>query len=383
LLIALLAAPPGGSPRIELLTMGWGPVLDQRYGHAALCVVYQREPQRSHCYNYGATTAGSVHELAWGFLRGTAKFELVVEMYDEMMDIFRGYDRTIWVQKLPFTTEQVHRMVRRLEDDISGKNRFYIYHHIDDNCATRLRNHVNQIAGGALRRGSKRGGGISYREIGRRGLSDRPILFSLANLFFGRRFDREATVWETMAHPDYLRREVHQRLRAKPVMVYKRRGPMPPKEGGWGIGWIVLFALLLALPVAITRRMERFKRYQRLTLWIATVPPSLLGCLIWFIAIVTAMPEMRANEALLVFWPTDFLMALFSERRQQLYARIRVGCLAVVSLLLALGVLIQPLLSVLLIPALTGLAVLRLQPDPEKKAVKKKKRKPRKRKKRK
>ena len=348
-------------------------MLDQRYGHAALCVVYDREPKRSHCYNYGATTADSVQELAWSFLRGTARFELVVEVYDEMMDIFRGYDRTIWLQKLPLTTAQVQRLIRRLENDISGKNRFYIYHHIDDNCATRLRDHISEITGGALRRKSKRGGGISYREIGRRGLSDRPGLFVLAGLFFGRRFDREATIWETMAHPDFLRLEVHRRLGAKPVTIYKRRGPMPPKEGGWAIGWIVLLAILLALPVAITRRMQKFKRYERPALWIATVPPSLLGCLIWFIAIVTAMPEMRVNEALLVFWPTDFLMAVFGERRQQLYARIRVGCLAVVSVLLALGVLIQPLLSVLLIPALTGLAVLRLQPEPDKKADKRRK----------
>ena len=63
LLTAVLAAPPSVSPRIELVTIGWGPVLDQRYGHAALCVVYDREPKRSHCYNYGATTADSVQAL--------------------------------------------------------------------------------------------------------------------------------------------------------------------------------------------------------------------------------------------------------------------------------------------------------------------------------
>src|SRR6187401_3573893 len=59
----------GGAPIIELYTMGQGDLMFEKFGHAALCIRYPRQPRRTRCYNYGSTDFDSVVPLFLGFLR--------------------------------------------------------------------------------------------------------------------------------------------------------------------------------------------------------------------------------------------------------------------------------------------------------------------------
>lgn len=361
-LLALgVAAPDAGSapgrpageatePRIELVTMGTGPMLFHRFGHAALCVVYRRTPARTRCFNYGTTNFGSPpHRLGWSFLRGTARFWVDTQDYEQMLRIYRHHDRSVWVQRLPLSQVQVDRMVARLENDLKEENRYYTYHHFDDNCSTRLRDHIDAVTGGALRKSSGKSIGVTFRELGRRGLADQTRLIVVSHFVFGRRLDREVTVWQSMFHPDYLRHEVAQRLGAKPTQVYRRKGKALPTAGGYGWGWVALLALLLALPVAATRLWGRL---ERLALGGPAIFLTLLALIIWTLAAVTTVPEMRVNEALLVFWPSDFLLVALGARRRQWYVRIRLAWLGVLGLMLLIGLLRQPLWALLLLVAL-------------------------------
>jgi hypothetical protein len=345
------------NPIIELVTMGTAPALFHRWGHATLCVVYENEPQRDVCYNYGAVFPKSKASLGWNFLRGTAKFMVILQHYENMLDIYRGEDRSVWVQWLPYTQAQVDQMVKRLENDLLEENRYYTYHHMWDNCATRLRDHIDKVAGGALRKGGDRGIGLTYRDLARRGLAGRPLLIVGTTLGFGRGLDQELTEWASMGHPDYLRAVVAKNLGAKPERIHARKGKPLPKNPGYGHGALVGLALLLGLGVALSRRQ---RRYERLAAISATVVLTFLGTVLWLMAIVSAVPELYLNEALLVFWPTDFLLLKLSDRRRQIYLRVRIGALAIVSILLVVGVLVQPLLTAVLIPTLTCLALSRL-----------------------
>ena len=98
----------------------------------------------------------------------------------------------------------------------------------------------------------------------------------------------------------------------------------------------------------------------------AETPGPLIGALLWLIALITTTPELRWNEALLVFWPTDALLLCLKAHRLQLYLRLRIASLAIVSALLVAGVLVQPLLTAVLIPILTCLALCHLPVWPAK-----------------
>lgn len=350
------SSPPKTEPVIELLTMGEGPPVFQRWGHAALCVVYGADSNPSICYNHGAAFTTSAAALGWRFLRGRAKFTVIVQPYDYMIDIYRSEDRSVWVQRLPFSQPQVDRMVALLERDMLEENRSYTYHHMWNNCATRLRDRIDQVTDGALRREGDRPIGLTYRDLARRGLAGRPLLLVATTLGFGRGLDQPVTAWGSMGHPTWLRRQVAKTLGAKPVQIYRRLGPPVPRDPGYGHVYLLAVAVLFGLGIVASRRVGRF---ERTAVAVPAVFLTLLGVLLWLVAVVSTVPELRINEALLVFLPTDALLLTFSGYRLQVYLRVRLAGLLLVGVLLMAGVLLQPLSSALLVPGLTCLALLR------------------------
>jgi len=353
-LLAALAAAPS-EPQIDLYTMGQGEVLFQRFGHAALCVVYDSEPARSRCYNYGTTDFGSPPgRLGWQFVRGTSRFWVSVWPLRRMIHEYREADRTLYRQRLPLAPAQVRELARVLAHDALPENRYYVYHHFKDNCTTRVRDHIDAVTGGALSRDSDGSIGVSFRELGRRGLAELTGLVVIAHFFLGRDADLEVTEWEAMFLPDYLRASVAERLGAEPEVVYTRAGRSFPTEGSSGKLWVLLIGVIVWAPLVATRLA---RRGERAGLWATSILLALIALPIWFVAIASNVAELRWNEAVLVFWPTDILFAALSGERRRRYATVRVLSLLVVSAALATGIFRQPIFVALLIPLVPAVLV--------------------------
>lgn len=347
--IAALSAPPA-APRIELYTMGQGDDLFERFGHAALCVVHDRAPSRSRCYNYGTTDFGSPpEELGWDFLRGRARFWVSIWPLERMLASYEADDRTIWRQRLALSPEQVQRVVDRLAHDAREQNRYYLYHHFYDNCSTRLRDVLVDATGGALLSRAERPFDRTFRALGREGLAEAPAALVVGDLLVGRDADRTPSVREAMFLPDVLRREVERELGAAPELVYARQGRefsrTPPKNAPWQLG----LALVVALPAATSRLLGRA---ERVLLAASGILLGLLGCIVWTVAAVSAVPELRANEALAVFWPTDLALGFVPLAWRRRYAKLRLAVLLATSALSAAQVLRQPLVLWVVVAAL-------------------------------
>lgn len=338
---------------MDLITVGPGPALFHRYGHAALCLFYARERPRSRCFNYGtANFTSPPRTIGWHFIRGTARFWVSVSPWPLIRATYTQQDRSIFAQRIPLSQAQVDGLVARLNRDLQPGRRSYRYHHFDDNCATRLRDHLDAVTGGRLREAGARGSGTTLRALGRRGIADRPLLIALADLTLGRRLDREATVWETMFLPSRLRAEVTRVLGARPVRLYQRQStpmPPPPGHGGTGAVYLIGLGLLLGLPLVAARRLGRGERWAA---GAAGLVLGLLGAALWALVIVTQVREMRINEVLLLLWPTDLALLGIGARRRRRYARVRLGGVALVLALRLVGVLRQPLYAAAAIPAL-------------------------------
>src|SRR5690606_33222055 len=110
--------------------------------------------------------------------------------------------------------------------------------------------------------------------------------------------------------------------------------------------WIALVALLFALPMVVVLLLGRG---ERLGMALSAVPLFLIALVVWGLALVSTLNELRYNELLLVFWPTDIALPFLGAVARQRYARVRVIGLALVSLLAAVGVLQQPLWMPLLV----------------------------------
>ncbi len=346
-----VAPTEGPTPVIELYTMGRGALTVEKFGHAALCVRYPKTPSADTCYNYGTTDFGDPLALGWGFIRGNANFWVSTTTPTRMLEHYRDKDRSIWLQRLPLSRARALAVEDKLLADDGLQ---YTYHHFFDNCTTRVRDIVDMGFEGALSHNSADKPGPTFREYGRAGFAEQAWLLVVSDVLLGHSGDDRPTLWQAMFLPYILRAEVETRLGVKPTLVYKRGGRTFASTGSSGRGWVILFALIIAFPVAITRVL---RRAERLGAAVSVLPIGLLGLVLWGIAIVSGLSELRYNEALLVFMPWDLALPLLGVARRTRYARVRLVGLSVVALLLAVGALTQPLLPAMLCVALPMTAI--------------------------
>jgi len=336
---------PGGAieaepPAIDLVTFGVGARIFEKFGHTALCLRYHAPEHPGVCFNYGVTdfSAGSV--MIWNFLRTQQRFWVEPTSFDSLYSFYEWADRDIWLQALPITGAQARALEAKLWSNVEEANRYYYYDHFFDNCTTRLRDMIDHATGGALRAGSEARYPMTFRELGYRGLAGMPPLLVTSDLVIGRQLDEHPTVWQAMFHPEIFRQQISATLGAVPRLLYKRRGPAFPVEGGSGRLGVLAAALAFAVPLVVAQWRRRF---QRAALAWVTFALVVLGTLVWGLAIVSSIAGVRYNEAVFVVMPLDLALPFLSAQRRRRYALGRIAVLALVSLLAAIGVFHQPL----------------------------------------
>jgi len=350
------------APYVDLMTFGPGAMLLERFGHAAICLRYHDPRNQTICFNYGVTSfEDGAGTLGWNFLRGTQEFWVEPAPFGTMFSAYQWEDRDIYRQTLPLAPVEARRIEDALWDSQDGRNRFYIYDHLFDNCATRLRDLIDHATGGKLAAHGDAPYPLTYRDLAIRGLADDPELVVLMDFVMGRAADVAPTTWAAMFHPDVLRAEVAARFGVAPERVYRRHGAAFPTEGGTRLRLpILLIALGFAAPLAIVRLAPAARRRRwldRLAVAWATVPLAILGLVLWTVAILSSIPSLRWNELLLVFVPVDVVLPVLGEVGRRRYARVRLAMVVLASLLLAVGVFHQPL-WVPLVTAFLPLALL-------------------------
>jgi hypothetical protein len=309
--------------------------------------------------------------LFWGFVRGRSVFWVSVSSLGRMLAHYREADRSIWRQTLPLEPDQARALAEALAHDSLEENRYYDYHHFRDNCSTRLRDHLDRATGGALSaataQASQHG---TFREISRRGFAGQTAILLASDLVLGRAADQKPDNFQAMFLPDVLRVEVEERLGAAPVLIFQRKGPAFATDPGLGGRWLwLVLAVLIAAPLALSRFAWNGRR-ERAALVLAAIPLGLLGLILWTLAVVSPLPEVRWNELLLVFIPADAALPFLRAETRRRYAAARSAGLVAVSLVLAVGVLRQPMWLLIPIPlAVMILIALPRRVRPEEPAV--------------
>jgi hypothetical protein len=339
--------PISPAPQIDVFTMGPGDDLFSRFGHAAICVTDEDSPL-GRCYNYGTADFSTPGPLTWGVLRGHGQFWVSVVSLPRMLLLYRLEDRTVYRQRLPLSPVQAASLSQRLHQADRPELTLYNYRHFDDNCTTRIRDLIDAVTEGALRRDNGIANQPPLRARVYDGFAAAPLLKTLSQLVLGRRVDAPIGSWESMFLPDVLRAELASHLHAPPEVVLSRVGPLPPSSSLppillWSLGGLSLLGLQLG-----GGRVGR-GLVVALLLLLALVP--------WSLLIVARLPELRINEALLVMWPTDLLLLWPALRRR--YVKVRLGGLLLVILGLLSGSLVQPLWGLLILVALPLVAGLR------------------------
>jgi hypothetical protein len=334
-------------PVVQLVTFGPGAGLFERFGHAAMCLRYQ-EVTHDVCFNYGVTDYSAGASLIWNFIRGAQLFWSEPANYYGMLDDYVDEDRDIWQQTIPTTPAQARAIEKRLWHDADRANRDYIYDHVYNNCATRLRDILDEelatpeagapgTSRGALRGGATAPTDITLRAVEARGFAETPVLLAFTDFALGHGMDRPLPRWDAMFLPEVLRAEVGKLPGVLTDGIHLRKAPPFPTDPGW-TGRLVFGAAAVLVPLlALLLRKKR-----RLSVAIAMTPLVFWSVVIWTLVIISPIALVRWNQVALVFLPIDLAIPWLGAKRR-LYLEARIVEVLLLAIACALGLLAQPL----------------------------------------
>ena len=302
--------------RAELLVFGAGEDVFERYGHAGLRILGPAAAD-DRIFNFGITDWTKPNYIQ-DFLTGRVAFWGNVRPWARTRNSYVKWDRTILRYPLDLTPAEVDALVVRLEHDVLPENRNYIYDTFRNNCATRLRDYIDDVTGGAVRRSlAEEPLGPSYREDVRVAFAAFPSLLILTEIVPGLPLDAHRSTWERMYRPAVLgeaithvhvtRDGVSRPLTTGPIVDRLREGPEPLT--GWpDLGQAILGGLAFALAgLALAIRSARpRRRVAAALLWL--VPASLMALLLVTVAVGTVWPDMQENWLVLALPVTDLAL---------------------------------------------------------------------------
>jgi hypothetical protein len=116
-------------------------------------------------------------------------------------------DRSVWIQELNLEPEQRAALRDFLEWNALDENKYYGYDYYRDNCSTRVRDALDRVLGGAIRRATDSiATGTTYRSHTRRLLAPSPLAYTGTQLALGSPTDGELSLWQAMFVPMEMQR---------------------------------------------------------------------------------------------------------------------------------------------------------------------------------
>jgi hypothetical protein len=201
---AQTVADDGSQLRVALVTAAPGEIYWERFGHNAILIEDSISGDQR-MYNFGWFDFGQENFML-NFVRGRMMYMLAAT--DPARDIanYRAEGRSVWLQELDLDAAQKLALARKLAWNAQPENAEYRYDYYVDNCSTRVRDALDDVLGGALKRDSLgRGRGETYRSLSL--AYARPITWLTLgiHLGLGPAADRRINFWEEAFLPLRLR----------------------------------------------------------------------------------------------------------------------------------------------------------------------------------
>ncbi len=133
---------------IYLLTCAPGTESYSIYGHSALRVVDQQKGSDL-VYNWGVFDF-STPNFNYKFARGRLDYMLGIYTYNRFLQEYFYEQRSVWSQKINFDTTSKQILLSLLNENAKPENIYYRYDFFMDNCATRIRDLIEEAAGEKL-----------------------------------------------------------------------------------------------------------------------------------------------------------------------------------------------------------------------------------------
>jgi len=279
---------------ISILTCAPGKEIYSIYGHNAIRI-QDKSAQSDIVYNYGTfdfDTPGFMVK----FMRGKLPYLLAEGDFNRFMREYQYFERAVTEQVLDLDSIQKHKIIDALSINMLPENRAYKYDFFMDNCATRLRdilqNNVNGITWDQSSASFK-----TFRQIIKEYQQPLPWTNFGIDLIIGAKADRKTTLMEETFIPDYLANALNEVMvkdaSNKKIVLSTRELITFPAESQMNrfisflLSPLFFFLILLIVEINILLRSLKNKqnkwisRYDSLWFWVITFC-SLLMVFMWF-----------------------------------------------------------------------------------------------------
>lgn len=192
---------------ISLLTISQGGPLYSWFGHSAFLVT--TPTGRNIVFDYGTFSFAS-DDFIKNFIMGRLWFVCLSSYADLRIAELEDDGRSATSVVLPLTAAQKKAIVHFMDENTRYENRDYLYHHYNDNCATRLRDIIDRATDGDFKKWAQSIRGYTFRQQASRALSRNPFVQWGLEFLQSSEIDKEATLWDEMFLPDVLEKAVKE-----------------------------------------------------------------------------------------------------------------------------------------------------------------------------
>lgn len=353
--LAALSRDARAETAIDLYTVGQGSYLYSAYGHSILCArdaSAKPAEGKGKCYDYGVADKPDELYAFWGSLRGRAIFVPVSLDDRALVAFFTDQGRAMERQVLPLSADEAAALAARLEHDLTSRFA-YAYHPYTANCASVLRDRIDEATHGRLRPGLSQPGAASYRQRMEAGLSGRAFELAALSFILGPMSERAPNGWEAMFTPEGLRDGVAERLGVKAEPLAERQAYILPTSVTAGRLLIFLVAAALFAGVRFAARKGRLGAATK----VVGIVLGVLALGVEATALVSTWTELSRNFCLVVLLPTDLALGFMSPRWLVPYLKARLGMVVALAVLEVVSVVGQPVLPQVVLVALPLAAI--------------------------
>ena len=319
----------GDNLTIKLVTVGPANEIYSWWGHTAF-IVEDEETGWSRLYDYGQFTF-EAENFVRNFVFGRLWFSVGRAPSRLVLNFWESERRDIRIQRLNLSPQKELELSVKLEEDLLPENRTYLYHHYRDNCATRVRDIIDDAVDGQFEEAFAERSAYTLREFTRRYTYFHPLMDRILMFILGREVDLPISEYDEMFLP--LRLEEHvsdftyvnEKGETVPLVgettVYstaRHRKPVLMHPPG-PIGYLIVLGILLGGLGFFLLRFRR-KRKKSLTAGYAvfsglmSLSFGLLGSVLFFMAFFTDHAIAYSNENLLFINPLLLLVFPFCLR---------------------------------------------------------------------
>lgn len=148
---------------ISLITCDVSPEVYAMYGHSAIRVADQ-SMGIDYVFNYGLFSF-SEPNFVYRFAKGRTDYLLGGQSYASFVKSYKRSQRSMSEQKLNLTSSEKEKLFQFLQWNILPENAEYRYNFLYDNCATRVRDAIENCLEGELIYGSRIGNLQTFRDL--------------------------------------------------------------------------------------------------------------------------------------------------------------------------------------------------------------------------